>query len=277
MARTKEAPKKWYLLDGPMGVWTVLMTALLIFVAQGLGSYVGAMPARQGLDQQEVPGWVLNGGAGAGREVREFSRGPDISPGTMVDEHNGTELSGRRQDTKRMYNEETANARTFQERTYYYNGITRMYNEETANARTFQERTYYYNGITAPQAIAKKRSKLRRLRIAAKVTKIGVNYKRIISEALPRERRLDPDEPACRLCQRRMRTIKQLENHYRGMKHREVLESTQMNERRRDCNRDHPRRHERLVGEPGGTQQRPPRTIKHPGGGVYFPPEQQSE
>jgi hypothetical protein len=221
MARTKEAPKKWCLLDGPMGVWTVLMTALLIFVAQGLGSYVGAMPARQGLDQQEVPGWVLNGGAGAGREVREFSRGPDISPGTMVDEHNGTELSGRRQDTKRMYN------------------------EETANARTFQERTYYYNVITAPQAIAKqKRSKLRRLRIAAKVTKIGVNYKRIISEALPRERRLDPDEPACRLCQGRMRTIKQLENHYRGRKHREVLESTQMNERRRDCNRDHPRRHE---------------------------------
>ena len=62
-----------------------------------------------------------------------------------------------------------------------------------------------------------------------------------------------------------MKNIKHLEKHFRGRKHREVLESMQMNERRRGYNRDNPHRHERLAEEPGGTQQRPFRTIKHPG------------
>jgi hypothetical protein len=62
-----------------------------------------------------------------------------------------------------------------------------------------------------------------------------------------------------------MKNIKHLEKHFRGRKHREVLESTQMNERRRGYNRCNPRRHGSLAEETGGTQQRPPRTIKHPG------------
>ena len=33
MAGIKETPKKWYLLDGAMSVWAVLVIALLIFVA----------------------------------------------------------------------------------------------------------------------------------------------------------------------------------------------------------------------------------------------------
>ena len=188
------------------------------------------MPTR--LEQQGVAEWMMNEGAGAGREVQAVSKVPGISPGITVEACNDAVLSGKRQGT----------TRPSQERTYYQNGI---------------ERTYYHNGIATPQETAMEQCKLKRLRVAARMTKLGTNYKSF-SETLPHERRLDPDESrkmmsgptdtsipgppqelnehSCYLCKRRMRNPKHLESHIRGRKHREVFESRQMNEQRRGYN-----------------------------------------
>ena len=54
MARIKEAPKGWHLLEGLTTVWTVLMLALLVVAVQSIGSYVSTRPASQGSDRLEV-------------------------------------------------------------------------------------------------------------------------------------------------------------------------------------------------------------------------------
>ena len=140
MAKINEPPKKWYLHDGLMSVWAVLLMALLIFVAQNFGANVGAMPTR--LEPQGVAEWMMNEGAGAGREVQVVSKVLGIPPGITVEACNDAVLSGKRQGT----------------------------------TIPSQERTYYYNGIATPQETAMEKCKLKRMRVAANTKRLGTSY-----------------------------------------------------------------------------------------------------
>jgi hypothetical protein len=113
---------------------------------------------------------------------------------------------------------------------------------------------------------------------------IGSNYKRL-SKGLAHKRRLDPDETtrmmsessgatdpkppkkmneySCYLCQRPIKTAKQLMSHVQGWKHRGVYELRQRNEKGCGYNRDNPGHCEQVDQEPEIALQRPTRKAQH--------------
>ena len=147
-----------------------------------------------------------------------------------------------------------------------------------------QERTYYHNGIAMPKETFDEQCKLNRMRVAARMTRLGTDYKRL-AKARAKRNRLDPDksmkpmsqpletadlkppkemnECSCYLCQKPMKTVKQLANHIRGRKHREVFESRQRNEKGYGYNRDNPGDYRQVDQEPEVALQRSTRKVQH--------------
>ena len=123
----------------------LVLAALVIQIVlhpQSGGVNVGAMPVRIG--SQSGEGWIhIAEGSGAGREIQLSTEPRSGSSGVTTEMCNDAVLSGKRQDMKRTYD------------------------EDTTKARTYKRREYYYNGIETPQEAAKERCKLKRMRVAA--------------------------------------------------------------------------------------------------------------
>ena len=193
---------------------------------------------------------MANGGTGAGREVQVVAKNSGRQPEVTWEECNGEVLSGKRQ------------------------GV----------ARLPQGRTYYHNGIATPKETFDEKCKLNRMRVAARMTRLNTNYNRL-ANVQAKKQRLDPDEfmnsmsqppetanlkpikemneYSCYLCQRPMKTVKQLVNHVQGGKHREVFAARQRNEKGYGYSRDNPGHCKQVDQEPEIALQRPTRKVQH--------------
>jgi hypothetical protein len=102
---------------------------------------------------------MTNGGGGAEREVQVVTKNSGHQPEATWAECNDELLSGKRQGVMRPP----------------------------------QERTYYHNGIETPKETFDNQCKLNRMRVAARMTRLGTDCKRL-AKAHAKRSRLDPDE-----------------------------------------------------------------------------------